>query len=115
MIMAQLILSDTVVANTDWIWQFEFRDDETDDLIDFTGAEIEVDISDFDGCRRISSSVTNGNITIPALGTIQLAIPYTQTCVLPGSYKVGGIYRLNDETISLLTGSISVIASGARL
>ena len=103
-----LILSDTQVAKTDWVWDFIFTDEDTGDAIDFTGATIEIDIQDLDGCIRISSTTDNGNITLPAIGTIELAIPAAQTDLCAGSYKIGGFYILNGSTLPLLIGTLSV-------
>jgi hypothetical protein len=47
-----ITLSSTATNNADWKTQFQFNDADTGDLIDFTGASIEIDVKDFDGCRR---------------------------------------------------------------
>ena len=103
-----LTLTDNQVAKTDWIWQFQFTDEETGDPIDFTGAYIEINVKDFDGCTRIPSSTSNGNIAIIDVGIFQLSIPSSQTDLCAGTYKVGGFYRLNGGTLPLIDGSISV-------
>ena len=47
-----ITLNASVTNSADWKTQFQFTDGETGDLIDFTGAKIEIDVKDFDGCRR---------------------------------------------------------------
>jgi len=111
-----ITLSSSATNNADWKTQFQFNDAETGDLIDFTGAAIEIDVKDFDGCRRIQASTDNGLITIQSAGIFELDVPAaTMACLCPGTYQIGGVYLLNDETISLFTGSLAVISGVARL
>lgn len=111
------IILNTAATNTaDWKTQFQFNDADTGDLIDFTGADIEIDVKDFDGCRRIQASTDNGKITIISTGLFELDIPESDMqCLCPGSYKIGGVYSLNGETITLFTGTLSIIDGVARL
>lgn len=111
-----IILNSAQPNNGDWKTQFQFTDGETDDLIDFTGALIEIVVRDHDCCHRITASTDNGLISIISTGIFELDIPATtMECLRPGSYEVGGVYSLNGETISLFTGSISIISGVARL
>lgn len=111
-----ITLNSSATNNADWKTQFQFSDSETGDLIDFTGASIEIDVKDFDGCRRISASIDNSKIAIIGLGTFELDIPAAEmACLCPGAYQVGGVYSLSDETISLFTGTLSIISGVARL
>lgn len=111
-----ITLNSAATNNADWKTQFQFSDGETGDLIDFTGATIEIDVKDFDGCRRISASIANGKISIISTGIFELDIPVSEmSCLCPGSYQIGGVYSLNDETISLFTGTLSITSGVARL
>ena len=103
-----LTLNDNQVAKTDWIWQFQWSDEETGDPIDFSGAYIEINVKDFDGCLRIQSSTDNGNISIIDIGVVQLAIPNSQTDLCSGTYKIGGFYTLSGLTLPLIDGTIAV-------
>jgi len=102
--------------NADWKTQFQFNDADTGDLIDFTGSDIEIAVRDRDRCHRITASTDNGMISIISTGIFELDIPASvMKCLHPGSYEIGGVYALNGETISLFTGSLSVINGVARL
>lgn len=111
-----ITLNSAATNNADWKTQFQFNDADSGDLIDFTGASIEIDVKDFDGCRRIQASTSNGLIVIISTGIFELDIPASSmACLCPGSYQVGGVYSLSGETISLFTGSLSIISGVARL
>lgn len=111
-----IVLNAAATNTADWKTQFQFNDSDTGSLIDFTGATIEIDVKDFDGCRRIQASTSNGLITIQSTGIFELDIPAsTMECLCPGTYQIGGVYLLNGETISLFTGSLAVISGVARL
>lgn len=115
MIMS-IILNAAAANNADWKTQFQFNDKDTDDLIDFTGATIEIDVRDFDCCLRIQASTSNGKIAIISTGIFELDIPVSEMQNLcPGSYQVGGVYSLNGETISLFTGPLTIISGVAKL
>lgn len=111
-----ITLNSSATNNADWKTQFQFSDGETGDLIDFTDAVIEIDVRDSEGCRKIGASTTNGRIAIISTGIFELDIPASEmNCLCPGSYQVGGVYSLNGETISLFTGSLSIVSGVARL
>jgi len=111
-----IILNSSATNNADWKTQFQFNDADTGDLIDFTGATIEIDVKDFDGCLRIQASTSNGLITIQSTGIFELDVPATtMECLCAGTYQIGGVYSLNGETISLFTGSLAIISGIARL
>lgn len=111
-----IVLNSSATNNADWKTQFQFTDADTGDLIDFTGADIEIDVKDFDGCRRIQASTGNGLITIISTGLFELDVPAANmACLCPGSYQIGGVYSLNDEIVSLFTGSLSIVSGVARL
>jgi hypothetical protein len=96
--------------NADWKTQFQFTDADSGELIDFTGAMIEIEVKDFDGSQKIEATTDNGKIVIQSTGIFELDIPASEMANLrPGSYKIGGRYVLSGETVSLFTGTISVI------
>jgi hypothetical protein len=110
-------LNSAATNNADWKTQFQFNDAETGDLIDFTGANIEIDVKDFDGCRRIQASTGNGLVTIQSNWhhRTRCSGATTMECLCPGTYQIGGVYSLNGETISLFTGSLAIVSGVARL
>jgi hypothetical protein len=111
-----ITLNSSATNNSDWRTQFQFNDAETGDLIDFTGATIEIEVRDFDGCQKIEATTGNGLITIQSTGIFELDVPAsTMANLCPGTYQIGGVYSLNDETISLFTGSLAIISGVARL
>ena len=72
----------------DWIVLFQANDDETGDLIDFTGAEIAVAIKDRVGAVRLSALVGSG-IEIVETGTFELRFTAAQMAMLcQGSYAM---------------------------
>ena len=90
-------------------------DAETGDVIDFTDASIEVEVRDQNRCKLIEATTGNGKITINSDGFL-LSVPASEMrCLCAGQYAIGGVYELNGETISLFTGTISVIDGVARL
>jgi len=111
-----ITLSSSTTNNADWKTQFQFTDAETGDLIDFTGATIEVEVRDFDGCQKIEATTENGLISIVSTGIFEMDIPAaTMAGLCPGTYQIGGVYSLNDEIVSLFTGSLAIISGVARL
>lgn len=111
-----ITLNSAAANNADWKTQFQFTDGGTGDFLDFTGANIEIEVRDNDGCRKIEASTGNGKIAIISIGIFEMTVPASEMkCLCPGSYQIGGVYALNGETISLFTGSLSVINGVARL
>jgi hypothetical protein len=105
-----ITLSSSATNNADWKTQFQFTDADSGELIDFTGAMIEIEVKDFDGSQKIEATTDNGKIVIQSTGIFELDIPASEMANLrPGSYKIGGRYVLSGETVSLFTGTISVI------
>jgi hypothetical protein len=115
-----ITLNSSATNNADWKTQFEFTDGETGDLLDFTGATIEIEVRERGRCYApscIEASVDNGKIVILALGTFEMTVPASEMQRLsPGTYDIGGVYSPPaGETISLFTGTISIIDGVARL
>lgn len=107
-----ITLNSAAPNNAKWETQFQFNDAESGDLIDFTGASIEIEVKDFDGCQLIEGTTGNGYITIDSLGIFTLEVPSSVMANLcPGTYKIGGIYTPSgeDDPISLFTGSLAII------
>ena len=99
----------------DWIVLFQANDDETGDLIDFTGAEIAVAIKDRVGAVRLSALVGSG-IEIVETGTFELRFTAAQMAMLcQGSYAIGGVYRINGATNQLFRGTLGVVDGVASL
>ena len=108
-------LDSSAANNADWKTQFEFTDADTNTVIDFTGATIEVDVRDQNRCKVIEATTDNGKITINTDGFL-LTVPASEMkCLCAGQYDLGGVYQLNGETISLFTGTMSIIDGVARL
>lgn len=111
--MGLILQAQQAANNADYQTIFDFTFD--GEPVDFSGAYIEVEVKDFDGCRRIEASTTNGKISIVDLGKFQLSIPASEMkCLCAGTYPIGGLMQLNGETISLFTGSLPVIDGVAR-
>lgn len=108
-------LDSSTANNADWKTQFEFTDSDTGDVIDFTGATIEVEVKDQNRCKKIEARTDNGKITINSDGFLVLVPAEEMKCLCPGSYNLGGVYSLNGETISLFTGTLSIIDGVARI
>lgn len=88
---------------------FTFKDKDSGELIDFTGAYIEIEVKDRDGCRRFEGTTDGGQIAILEVGRFQLVIPAaTMQSLCAGQYNWGGLFALNDEQESLFTGTINV-------
>jgi len=104
-----ITLNASTTNRADWKTNFQFTDGDTGDLIDFTGASIEVEVRDQQGCLKIEATTDNGKLTILSLGVIQMLIPASEMSnICAGQYDIGGLYVLNDETISLFTGEVQI-------
>lgn len=102
-----ITLNSSTTNNADWKTQFEFRDAKTDELIDFTGASIAIEIWDNE-CRLVRAT-TDDKIAIISTGLIELDVSASEMNALcAGSYNIGGVYFLNGETISLFTGTLAI-------
>lgn len=114
--MSSITLNSAATNTADWNTQFQFNDADTGELIDFTGATIEFEVKDFDGCQLIEATTGNGRITIDSTGIFSLSIPAaTMQNLCPGTYKVGAVYSLNGEINPLFTGTLSIIDGVARI
>ena len=99
----------------DWTILFQVTDEETGDPVDFADAEIAVMIKDRDGGMRLSASVGAG-IEVVTAGMFELRFTSTQMGTLcPGSYMIGGVYRLNGSTSQLFRGTIGIVDGVATI
>lgn len=100
----------------DWIIQVTATDQETGVALDFTGASIDFKLRDQSGCQRLEASTSLGNITLPDTGVIEIQFTPAQMCGLcPGTYQIGCVYNLNDETTQLFVGDVAIYDGVARL
>lgn len=109
-------LKATATNNADWNMKLQVTDAETGAAVDFSDADIEVEVKDASGCLKLQGSISNGMVTLPDVGVIEWNFPVTEMQNLcPGSYKMGAVYELGGATISLFTGDLTVIDGVARL
>jgi hypothetical protein len=103
------IFNATAVNSGDFRPVFKFKNKSTGEAIDFTGAYIEVEIKDREGCKKFEGSTTGGQISVLDVGTFQLIVPASaMQCLCAGQYSWGGLYALNGGQDSLFTGSVNV-------
>jgi hypothetical protein len=98
----------------DWAFDVTATDAETDEDIDFTGAEIAVVVKDKSGCIKLTATVGDG-ITITTTTISVLFDDGDMNNICAGSYNVGMIYRLNDETNQIMSGTVTVYDGIATL
>lgn len=105
-----------VTNRADWVQPIQVNDSETPfDLIDLTGAAINVRMVDKNGCEKFSLTVGSG-VEIVSTGVIEFTVDdAVMATICPGSYDIGGIYRLNDETNDLFVGTVTIVNNPARL
>ena len=99
----------------DWTFDITATDADTGLDIDFTGASVLLVVKDQNNCKKLSAEIGDG-ITQPAPTTLEFKFPKSQMEGLcPGTYKVGCVYKINDEINQLLTGTIAIYDGVARL
>lgn len=92
----------------DFVVDFSATDAETGDDIDFTGADVSIKIAQ-ENCNPVISATIGDGITLSTSTVLELTITATQMAALrPGSYRIGGVYSLNDETVQLFVGDFVV-------
>lgn len=101
-------LDDASTSHRDWKRIFRFRDKETGDLIDFTGAFISIAVEDDNCCKRIQATTDNGKITIVDLGRFEISVPASEMTFGPGAFPMGGFFQINDETNDLFEGTLTL-------
>lgn len=104
-----------VTNRADWVQPIQVNDNDSGDLIDLTGAAINVRMVDKNGCDKFTLTVGSG-IEIVSTGVIEFTVDdAVMATICPGSYDIGGIYRLNDETNDLFVGTVTIVDNPARL
>jgi hypothetical protein len=77
----------SLIRGDSWTRTWILKDPNNNPL-NLTGATVRLQVRDADDVIRISASTSDGKITLtPAQGRIDMAIPYTETNLAPGSYK----------------------------
>lgn len=83
-------------------------DIETGAAIDFTGAAVSIKIA-AENCNPVISTTIGSGITLSSSAVLELRITATQMATLrAGSYRIGGVYKINGETNQLLIGDFVV-------
>jgi hypothetical protein len=107
--MSLIFNARDVPNNGDFRPIFKFNNRKTKEPIDFTGAYIEIEIKDSDGCKKFEGSTDGGQISILDVGVFQLIVPASiMQGFCAGQYSWGGLYALNGGQDSLFTGSVNV-------
>ncbi len=99
---------------SDWAFDVTATDAETGEAIDFTGATVAFMVKDKCGTTRLSATVGDG-ITIDTTTISVLFDDDDMNDICAGSYNIGMIYRLNDETNQLLAGTVTIYDGIATL
>lgn len=99
----------------DWTVQIQVNDADTGDLIDLTGAEINVRVIDDQRCQRLNATVGDG-VSIIDTGIFQFEFSADQMKgLLPGSYQVGCVALVGGVTLQIFVGTVSIIDGIAEL
>lgn len=91
----------------DWAFDVTATDADTEEAIDFTGATVSLVVKDENNCQKLSAEVDDG-ITINTTTISVLFTDEQMKALCAGSYKIGMVYELNDETNQLLVGTVAV-------
>ena len=98
----------------DWAFDVTATDAETGAAIDFTGASVAFMVKDQNRCTVLSATVGDG-ITI---STTTISVRFDDSAmnrVCAGSYVHGMVYRLNDETNQVMSGTVTIYDGVAKL
>lgn len=102
----------------DWIFQISGVDRDTEEDIDFTDAEICVQVRDKPaegGGQKLSATVGDG-ITLLSSTVIEVRFTAAQMAsICSGEYDIGAVYSLNDETHQLFAGTATIYNGVASL
>lgn len=110
------VFAFSVTNRADWVQPVQVNDALTPfDLIDLTGAEINVRITDASGCEKLSATVGDG-IEITGTGVFEFTFDDSEMATLcAGTYQIGSIYRLNGETNDVFIGTVTITENPGRL
>src|SRR5436190_348587 len=98
----------------DFIFEISATDFETGEDIDFTDAEVAVSIKD-KNCVLLTALIDDG-ITLSSSTVLRVQFTSDQMNTLcVGGYNIGAIYRIDDETTQLFTGTFNVYDGIAEL
>lgn len=102
---------DPVATSAGWSQLLEILDQETGERVELAGAGILVEVRDRScGAVALSAGTDNGKVSVVDTGTVQISVPADETKRLrPGTYDVGAVLTLNDETRQLIIGSLPVV------
>lgn len=93
----------------DFVVDISATDAITGDDIDFTGAAVTIKIVDENDVQAVNATIVNGLIIQPSTTVLELTIPAaTMAALVPGTYKIGGIYSLSSEVTQLFVGEFVV-------
>lgn len=101
----------------DFVVDISATDADTGDDIDFTGAEVSIAIkAQDDNCYPYFSFSIGGGITQPSSTVLELTVTAEQMQTLqPGTYRIGGVYTINDATTQIFRGEFVVYDGVAPL
>lgn len=104
--MAFTATFDQQSNKADFIFDLTATNVDTQQLVDFSGAEVSCSIKDRDGCVVQTINVGNG---ITLLDPTKLEFFFTKSQVgnLCGHYKIGSVFEINEETDQLFVGTVS--------
>lgn len=94
----------------DYEYIAQIVDDDTNEPIDLTAAILVAQISDQDGCKRISLGTSTGEITLVETGTFRILTPRSSmTSLCAGQYNVGLTVENAGLTTSFIIGTLPVL------
>jgi hypothetical protein len=102
---------DPVSNCADWRVTREVVDDDTDELVDLTGAAIRFDLRDQRSRAVLLSATTdNGKIAVIDTGTFTVAFPAADMRQLCAAiYDAGCTITINGVTYQLIIGTVTVL------
>ena len=94
----------------DWEFIFSAADEDTNDDLDLSSADIVFQLNDSQGCEKLTASLLNRQITLVETNTFKIFIPRSSTASLcAGTYQVGITIENEGLTEQVLVGSIPVV------
>lgn len=90
----------------DFIFDVSATNVDTQQLVDFTGADVACSIEDKNGCIVQTITVGSG-ITLLAPTKLEYFFSKGKIGNLCGHYKIGSVYEISGETDQLFIGTVS--------